>query len=325
MHIIEVHNLEKTFAKRQGRAIQTVEAVRGVSFEIKQGEIFGLLGPNGAGKTTTMRILSTLLTPGKGKALVGGHDLRTEADVIRKEIGYVSQVGGLERSNTGWENLMLQAGLYGLSREVAIYRGKELLKRFELESFALRQAKTYSGGQRRRFDIALGMIHKPKILFLDEPTTGLDPQSRIRVWEEVMRFRDEGITVFITTHYLDEADKLCDRIIIMDQGKIVKEGTPEGLKAEIAGDSVVLGFEDSGVVEKVLAAIKDIKEVRGARKKDETLQLYVDQGEEALPKLIEAMHKAGHAVKSAALSCPTLDDVFINLTGRSLRDENKES
>lgn len=232
MHIIEIKDLRKTFAS-DGKA---VNAVNGINLTVNMGEIFGFLGPNGAGKTTTMRILTTLLKPTSGKATIAGFDLFRQSDMVRIHIGYVSQTGGLERNATTRENLVLQARLYGFSKTQAEHRAQELITSLQLSEFADRLVETYSGGQRRRADIALGMVHKPKLLFLDEPTIGLDPQSRAHIWQEVKNLRNQGTTIFFTTHYLDEADMFCDRIAIVDHGMVVALGTPEELKREIAAD-----------------------------------------------------------------------------------------
>src|SRR5215831_11849954 len=236
--MIETAGLRKSFRSRSG----TVEAVRGVDLAVPDGEIFGFLGPNGAGKTTTLRMLATLIIPDGGTATVAGADLLTDPGEVRRRIGYVAQGGSTWDEVTAREELILQARLYGMSKAEAQRRTQVALESFQLVDYADRKCKTYSGGQRRRVDIALGIIHQPKIVFLDEPTTGLDPQSRAHMWDEVRRLKSEGVTVFLTTHYLEEADALCDRISIMDGGEIVAEGTPEELKREISGDVVTLGL-----------------------------------------------------------------------------------
>jgi len=230
MHaIIEIKNLKKIYSS----GTETVTAVDGIDLTIHKGELFGFLGPNGAGKTTTMRILTTLLKPTSGSVSIAGFDVMQQADLVRTQIGYVSQSGGLERSATARENLVLQARLYGMSKSEANARADELIQSLGLIDFADRLVETYSGGQRRRTDIALGMVHKPKILFLDEPTTALDPQSRAHVWQEIKKLKTHGTTIFFTTHYLDEADLYCDRVAIVDHGKIVALDSPEKLKQEI--------------------------------------------------------------------------------------------
>src|SRR5258708_31192823 len=266
-NIIETINLKKTFSGKGKGKNAPVEAVRGISFEVKAGEIFGLLGPNGAGKTTTMRMLCTLLEPSGGKTTVAGYDIYGNQDGIRKKIGYVSQVGGMQRESTGRENLMLQARLYGMSKNEAKVRVSELLDLLLLREFADRKTGTYSGGQRRIFDLASGIVHRPDMLFLDEPSTGLDPQNRSHVWEQVKKLRGLGTTVFLTTHYLDEADELCDRVAIVDHGTIVAIGSPEELKRKISGDVVSLGFTDENAALRAKELIKEkdfINEIDGS-------------------------------------------------------------
>lgn len=227
--IIETKDLRKVFPKG-GRNKVEVVAVEGVNIKVEKGEIFGFLGPNGAGKTTTMRMLSTLLTPTSGEAYIVGEKLTDGPEEIRKKIGYVSQVGGMQRESSGVENLMLQARLYGMGKAEAEERIRELVNLLKLGDYAERRTVTYSGGQRRIFDLASGIIHKPELLFLDEPSTGLDPQNREHVWEEVKNLNKAGTTIFLTTHYLEEADALCSRVAIMDKGKILALGTPKELK-----------------------------------------------------------------------------------------------
>jgi len=232
--IVKATQLSKTF----GVGKTQVVAVSGLDLEINTGEIFGFLGPNGAGKTTTMRMLTTLLRPSAGSAIIAGYDLLTEPEKVRLTLGYISQAGGLDRTATGRENLILQGQIYGMSYQNAASRARELIDALELNDFADRMVETYSGGQRRRTDIALGMVHNPQILILDEPTVGLDPRSRAHVWNEIKRLREDGTTIFLTTHYLDEADMLCDRIAIIDRGAIVALDTPLKLKHQIAGDII---------------------------------------------------------------------------------------
>jgi ABC-2 type transport system ATP-binding protein len=323
MNIIETQELRKVFQTRQGkgRKVQTVEAVKGINLQVREGEIFGFLGPNGAGKTTTLRMLSTLIPPTSGQACIAGYDLRTESAQVRKHIGYVSQAGGTDVTAKARENLMLQARLYGMSRRAAESRVKELVAALELESFADRVARTYSGGQRRRLDLALGMVHHPKLLFLDEPTTGLDPQSRARLWEEVRKLQKEGTTVFLTTHYLEEADVLADRLAIIDDGRIVVEGTSQSLKQQIAGDVVTLGLETrNGQLQQAQTLLRSQPFVRELHPGDGQLQLYVERGEESLPAILHVLDEAGLGVRRVALARPTLDDVFLRQTGRSLRE-----
>ncbi len=234
--IIETVNLRKVFPK--GRAGSEVLAVKGTTFTVEKGEIFGFLGPNGAGKTTTMRMLATLLTPTSGEVKVVELDLSRGSEEIRKKIGYVSQVGGMLRDATGRENLIFQARLFGMTSKAAESRTQELIELFHLSDYADRKVSTYSGGQKRIFDLAGGIVHKPELLFLDEPSTGLDPQNRAHVWEQVRKLHGQGTTVFLTTHYLDEADALCDRIAIMDKGDLMELGTTADLKEKYDAKTV---------------------------------------------------------------------------------------
>jgi ABC-2 type transport system ATP-binding protein len=320
--IIETKELRKTFpAKKRGKDKEKlVEAVKGISFDVKRGEIFGLLGPNGAGKTTTMRMLCTLLTPTSGKAAIAGQDLIKDQEKIRAKIGYVSQAGGMERETSGRENMLLQARLYGMNKKQAEGRVSELISLFNLGAFADRKTQTYSGGQRRIFDLAAGIVHRPELLFLDEPSTGLDPQNRAHVWEQVKKLHASGTTIFLTTHYLEEADALCDRIAIVDRGEIAALGTPEELKRQIAGDILSLGFESEAAAKAALAALTGNAAINEAKAKDAELQLYVDRGDENLPVVMRALHDKGINIKTIRLSRPSLDDVFLKLTGRSLQE-----
>jgi ABC-2 type transport system ATP-binding protein len=322
MNIIETQGLRKHFKARQAKGKpQIVEAVRGIDMQVQQGTIFGFLGPNGAGKSTTLRMLATLLQPDGGTATVAGRDLLREAARVRERIGYVGQAGGTDPSLTARENLAFQTRLYGLDRATAQKRAVELITELELDTFADRPARTYSGGQRRRLDLALGMAHRPTLLFLDEPTTGLDPQSRAHLWDEVRRLRENGTTIFLTTHYLDEADALCDRLAIIDGGQIVAQGTPDALKRQIAGDVVTLGLDSSnGAVHHAQDLLRGQPFVRDMQAREGQLQLYVERGEEALPTILRLLDNSGLGIQTIALSRPSLDDVFLRQTGRSLRE-----
>ena len=295
-------------------------AVDGVDLDVRAGEIFGFLGPNGAGKTTTLRMLSTLLPPTGGEATVAGADLLKEPGTVRERIGYVSQTGSSFQEVTGRGELVLQGRLYGMTAKQAHARAAELLDALELADFADRLTKTYSGGQKRRLDIAIGLMHLPALLFLDEPTTGLDPQSRARMWDEVRRLRDRDITVFLTTHYLEEADALCDRVAIIGHGRIVAEGTTADLKRQVAGDVVTLGVDDNR--EKALEMLREQPFVREGSEEDGVLRLYVDRGETAMPAILRRLDEAGIELTSLSLARPSLDDVFLRETGHSLRDTN---
>jgi len=322
--LLVTKGLSKTFPAKG----ESIQAVKGVDLQVSKGEIFGFLGPNGAGKTTTLRMLATLLGPDAGEAYVAGYDLLREPGKVRTKIGYVSQVGGSDRDMTAREDLTLQGRLYGMPVSAVRHRTMELLKALNLESMADRKSGTYSGGQKRRLDIALGMMHRPALLFLDEPTTGLDPQSRAQLWDEVRLLRDQGTTIFLTTHYMDEADELSDRIAIMDEGRIVAEDTPKALKQQVAGDMVLLGLTEDGsltlteedsVARQALEILQAEPYVREAAYVQGKLRLYVHQGEMVLPGM-RLLDHARIGLKSVSLSQPTLDDVFLRKTGRSLQE-----
>jgi len=317
--MIETRGLRKSFRSRQGRGQQTVDAVRGVDLVVREGEIFGFLGPNGAGKTTTLRMLATLIEPDGGEAIVAGANLRTEPGEVRRRIGYVAQGGSTWDESTAREELVLQARMYGLSKAEAQRRATRALEAFQLTEYADRRCKTYSGGQRRRVEIALGIIHEPKVVFLDEPTTGLDPQSRAHMWDEIRRLRAEGMTVFITTHYLDEADALCDRIAIMDHGTIVAEGTPDELKRQISGDVVLVSVNGPAAdAARVLQAEPYVNRLETLD--DGGVRLYVNDGTREMPQILRTLDAAGVTLNAIELHRPSLDDVFLTKTGRSLRE-----
>ncbi|WP_090797355.1 ATP-binding cassette domain-containing protein [Asanoa ishikariensis] len=319
--MIETSGLRKSFRSRQGREKKTVEAVRGVDLRVDEGEIFGFLGPNGAGKTTTLRMLATLIVPDGGAATVAGVDLMRDPGEVRRRIGYVAQGGSTWDDSTAREELVLQARLYGIGKSVALERAARALDAFQLSEYADRKCKTYSGGQRRRVDIALGIIHEPRVVFLDEPTTGLDPQSRAHMWDEIRRLRTEGMTVFITTHYLEEADALCDRIAIMDNGEVVAEGTPAALKREISHDVITIGL--NGATAEAATLLDSVAFVSRLEKLDtgDGLRLFVDDGATAMPQVLRELERNGVTLKSIELHRPSLDDVFLTKTGRSLREK----
>jgi ABC-2 type transport system ATP-binding protein len=312
-HVIETAGLRRTFGKKD-----EIEAVAGVDLRVGTGSIFGFLGPNGAGKTTTLRILATLLPPSGGEARVMGYDVATDPEQVRRRIGYVAQSGGSDPRMTGRGELVMQGRLFGLSGAATKARAQELLEAMDLAEAGDRAIDGYSGGMRRRLDVAIGMVHRPGLLFLDEPTTGLDPQARARMWDEVRRLRDTGTTVFLTTHYLDEADALCDRLAIIDHGRIVAEGTATELKRAIAGDVLTIGVDGAGELVARLLAQQPF--VREAGVVDGTVRLYVDDGEASLPLVLRLLDGAGLAPQALALHRPTLDDVFLRQTGRTLRE-----
>ncbi len=317
MAMIDLEDVWKRFRVRRN----VVEAVRGVTLHVEEGEMFGFLGPNGAGKTTTVRILATLLTLDQGEARVAGYDLVRQPERVRECIGYVSQAGGMGDVATGREHIMFQARAYRLSASAARQRTIELIEQLEMASFIDRPVRIYSGGQRRRLDLASGIVHRPKVLFLDEPALGLDPQSRVRLWEEVQKLQKAGTTIFLTTHYLQEADILCNRLAIIDGGKIVAQGTPAALKQQIAGDVITLTLTDH---EHTLLQTQQLLHnqpfVRDTQDNEQRLQVYVDHGEEALIVLLRTLETAGIGVQSISLTRPSLDDVFLRQTGRSLRE-----
>jgi ABC-2 type transport system ATP-binding protein len=315
--IIQTAALRRTFDGGRGRK-NSVEAVAGVDLSVAAGDIFGFLGPNGAGKTTTLRILATLLPPTSGTACVAGFDVAREPQQVRTRIGYVAQSGGSYRESTGREELAIQGRLFGMSKADSQVRAAEILTALELVDAADRTCGTYSGGMRRRLNIGIGMVHRPALLFLDEPTTGLDPQARARLWEEIRKLRDTGTTVFLTTHYLEEADALCDRLAIIDHGRIVAEGSPDELKREIAGDVLTIGV--NGECEKVVELLAKQPFVREAGLEDGLVRLYVDRGEEAVPAVLRLLDAQGLAPLTMDLHRPSLDDVFLKKTGRSLRE-----
>jgi ABC-2 type transport system ATP-binding protein len=326
--MIEASGLRKTYRSGRRRKATTVEAVRGVDFAVQRGEIFGFLGPNGAGKSTTLRMLSTLLRPDGGTATIAGVDLLGDPALVRKQIGFVAQASGTYDMSTARRELVLQARMHGLAKAEGLRRAELAIAAFQLEDFVDRKIRTYSGGQRRRLDVALGVIHAPKVMFLDEPTAGLDPPSRARMWQEVRRLREEGMTIFLTTHYLDEADALCDRISIIDGGLIVAEGTPSALKREISGDVVVLDMaapDSAGVADPVLLQQAEkvlVEEPYVSRTEiiDGTVRLYVDSSTAAIPHIMRTLIDRGIEPGGVEARRPSLDDVFLAKTGRTLGD-----
>ncbi len=316
--ILVTKNLRKTFVAKKGK--ENVEAVKGINLEVQRGQIFGFLGPNGAGKTTTLQMLTTLLAPTSGEAQVVGFDLLKKPEKIRKHIGYVSQAGGSDTSTNAIENLILQSRLHGASKSQAEKRAKELIEQFEISEFAARKVSSYSGGQKRRLDLALGVAHKPQLIFLDEPTTGLDPQSRAHFWDEIRKIKNDGVTIFLTTHYLEEADNLCDYISIVDHGTIVAEGSPEHLKHQIGGESIVIGIENSKDLEKGKEFLTKEKFVKKIYANENKLYAYVKEGDKLLADVLRLLDNKKVSFQTIGLSKPSLDDVFLQKTGRSLRE-----
>ena len=308
---------------RLGKVYDGVTAIQELSFKVFAGEIFGLLGPNGAGKSTTLRILITLLRPTTGQATVLGHDVVREADCVRRSVGYVPQERAIDRFLTGREHLLLLGDLYHLSKDETRRRIAELLKLVDLEDQADRPAKTYSGGMKRKLDIACGLLPNPKILFLDEPTLGLDVQSRLRIWDYVRRLHERGMTIVLTTNYLDEADRLCDRLAIIDGGRIKALGSPSELKAGLGGDivSVTLGAGEMTRVEALASALKGLPSIKSISTKPTGLDIRVESPEKALPAVLEAANRLACRIDFIDYHRPRLDDVFVAHTGHAIREE----
>jgi ABC-2 type transport system ATP-binding protein len=314
--MVEASGLRRVFPARAGDVV----AVAGVDLQVKAGEVFGFLGPNGAGKSTTIRMLVTLLAPSAGWARVAGFDVGGDPEQIRRRIGYVAQGGATLAVETGRDELVMQARAFGARREAAGRRAGELIARFGLDEVADRRTGSWSGGQRRRLDIALGLVHRPAVLFLDEPTTGLDPQSRASLWDQIRALAAEGTTVFLTTHYLEEADALAGRVAIIDHGRVVAEGTPDELKRRIAGDVVAVGV--GAQADRAYRLLRAQPFVRSAAINDGTVRMHVDEGAAATIAAVRLLDAAGLTPTSLALTRPSLDDVFLTQTGRSLREHN---
>ncbi len=316
MHVIKADNLTKRFG--------SLVAVDHVSFTVEEGEIFGFLGPNGAGKTTTINMLTTLLNPTEGSAKVGGLDVEKQDGKVREVVGLVPQDITVDDDLTGKENMMLQARLYHVPKEAARERIKEALSLVGLTDAANRKVETYSGGMRKRLELAEGLIHYPKVLFLDEPTLGLDVQTRVVMWNYIKKLRDEhGITIFLTTHYMEEADVLCDRIAIIDHGKIVALDSPQSLKDSLGGDIIELEFD--GKLNDQIKTLEAMPLVKDVKKMGEAYMIKVVKGEEALPEIMENLLKMNLRISRVSLVKPTLDQVYLEYTGRSLRETRGET
>jgi ABC-2 type transport system ATP-binding protein len=312
MDAIRVENLTRQF--------NGFTAVDRISFTVPTGELFGLLGPNGAGKTTTINMLATLLKPTSGFAEVAGFDVARHRDAVRRSIGIVFQEPALDTRLTGRENLEFHAMMYGLPREERKKRLTEVLKLVELEDKANVLVEKYSGGMKRRLEIARGLIHWPRVLFLDEPTLGLDAQTRRRIWDYIKRLnKDRGVTIILTTHYMEEADYLCDRVAIIDFGTFAALGTPPGLKDILGGDVVSLELE--GDTASLLGQLKKLDWVKSIKSHDGLLSLTMEKGERRIPELITAAQKSGVSVACVQLRKPSLEDVFLHFTGRMIREE----
>ena len=315
--IIEAKGLKRSFKVKNA----VIEAVRGVDLTVRKGEIVGFLGPNGAGKTTTLKMLTTLLDPTGGSATVAGSDLRRDSVGVRRKIGYVSQAGSTSAEARAGEELISHARLYGIPPAVSEKRARELLAALELPDVWERKCGSLSGGQRRRLDIVMGLIHQPALVFLDEPSTGLDPQSRANLWTHIRKLRDDlGTTVFLTTHYMDEADSLADRILIIDQGTIVAEGTPAELKKRVSGDTITLTLRSTPDATRAAEIAAGLAGADKPALEANVVRFHVPDGASALPVLLGDLVKSGIEAIGVEVNRPTLDDVFLTLTGRSLRD-----
>ncbi len=320
--MIQVEGLTKTFTARRGKEKVEVAAVAGVDLHVDEGEIVGFLGPNGAGKTTTLRMLTTLLRPTAGTARVAGHDVAADPVAVRRAIGYVSQSGSTSPEARAGEEVVDHGMLYGISRAAAAARARELFAQLELDGLWDRKPGAMSGGQRRRLDIAMGLVHDPRLVFLDEPTTGLDPQARANLWGHIADLRRvRGSTVFLTTHYLDEADALCDRILVIDHGRIAAADTPDALKRQVAGDLVQLTVGAAADVEPARAALAAAEPEEPPAVDGLHVSARVRGVAGRLPTLVRRLDEQGIVLAGIEVRRPTLDDVFLTVTGRSLRED----
>jgi ABC-2 type transport system ATP-binding protein len=308
---IEVRNLVKTYPGG-------VKALDGLGFSVEPGTVFGLLGPNGAGKSTTVKILTTLSRPDSGEAKVAGFDVLREPDRVRRAIGVVAQKSGLDIQATGRENLILQGQVHGMRGRDLKERAQELLDRAGLADTADRLVRTYSGGMQRKLDIAIGLVHRPRVLFLDEPTTGLDPEARADLWAEITRLaQEEGLTILLTTHYLEEADRLAHQIAIVDRGRIVVTGSPDELKGQLRGDAIHVELATAGADGRIRFALERLPDVAEVMIEDRTLHARVDRGATAVPAVLAALEAEGVAVASVTVARPSLDDVYLRYAGRA--------
>src|SRR5579859_7250330 len=315
---IVVSDLVKTYGSK-------VRALDGLSFAVESGTVFGLLGPNGAGKSTAVKILTTLSRPDSGAADVAGIDVVRSPDRVRRIIGCVSQKSGFDRQATGRENLMLQGHMYGMHGAALKDRVSELLDRFDLTEASGRIARTYSGGMQRRLDIAMGLIHRPRVLFLDEPTTGLDPEVRAGMWDEIsLLAREEGITILLTTHYLEEADRLAHRLVIVDRGRVVAEGSPDELKSSMGGDTIYVDLQTGQVHDAALRALQRVEGVHETSIDESTVRARAGSGAATVPVVLAALEADGVGVASVTVARPSLDDVYLRYAGRAFDRADRE-
>jgi ABC-2 type transport system ATP-binding protein len=315
---IEARGLVKTYRG-------DVQALKGVSLAAETGTVFGLLGPNGAGKSTAVKILTTLSRPNSGEAYVAGYDVLRQPAKVRLAIGCVAQKSGLDQQATGRENLILQGRVYGMRGAALRSRAQELIDRFGLSDAADRTVKTYSGGMQRKLDVAVGLMHRPQVLFLDEPTTGLDPEARVDMWSEIARLAgEEGLTILMTTHYLEEADSLARRLAIVDQGLVVAEGTPDELKGEFRGDAIVVELEEQALDGEVRRALEKVPDLYDVAVEARALRARADSGARAVPAVLAALEADGVKVASVTVSRPSLDDVYLQYAGRAFSEADQE-
>jgi len=314
---IEVEGLTKNYGE--------VRALDGLSFSVQEGTVFGLLGPNGAGKSTTVKVLTTLAQPDEGKAGVAGRDVRRDPAAVRRSIGVVAQRSGVDRDLTGRENVKLQGQLQGMRGRRLDRRVDELLEQLGLSQAARRVARTYSGGMQRRLDIAMGLVHRPRVLFLDEPTTGLDPEVRAAMWQEIGRLKEEeGLTILLTTHYMEEADRLASHVAIVDRGRVVTEGSPAELKAGLHGEAVHVELDGANVNGNVEAALHGVPGLREVMVEGRALHARVEDGARAVPAVLAALDSHSVPVASVTVARPSLDDVYLRYAGRSFAEADKK-
>lgn len=315
---IEARGLVKTYKG-------DVRALKGVSLAVKTGTVVSLLGPNGAGKSTTVKILTTLSRPDAGEAFVAGRDVVRQPGKVRLAIGAVAQKSGLDQDLTGRENLILQGRVYGMRGAALRSRAQDLLERFDLDEAGDRTVRTYSGGMQRKLDVAVGLVHQPQVLFLDEPTTGLDPEARTDMWGEIRRLAGEGLTILMTTHYLEEADSLAQRLAIVDRGVVVAEGTPDELKGELRGDAIAVELEDQPLDGEVRRALDKVPDLYDVSVEARALRARADSGARAVPVVLAALESEGVKVASVTVSRPSLDDVYLRYAGRAFSEADSEA
>ena len=316
--MIVARGLTKQFTVKR----EKVDAVTDLDLDVARGELVAFLGPNGAGKSTSLRMLTTLLPPTSGSAMVAGHNVLTEPAAVRRRIGYIGQGNSAGHNQRVRDEMLSQGAFYGMSRAATVKRTDELLESLDLAPLAKRGVIALSGGQKRRLDIALGLLHSPELLFLDEPSTGLDPQSRANLWQHILDLRREhGTTIFVTTHYLEEADNFAERVMVMDNGRVIADDTARALKSTLAGDVITVGFRTETDAAAARITVSRVSGAQATAPTPTSVAVTVQAGETVLPGVLQQLHVSGTPAVTAALRQPTLDDVFLALTGRSLREE----